>query len=186
MEQCPRVLSLGRLVEEGCCTFHWVPGRCWITDPSGVEHDCDIRNFVPMMNIDATSMACCATREIKDLGDAMLALVGVAEKSKYKERPNEGAPPDVAVPADDGAPAEDASQEGQLAEQALAPPEPEEAPGGQEDVSARERERARAQSVAHLMGHFPKCNECAACVQAQIRAKYARRRSSTLQQRPEE
>eukprot|EP00972_Heterocapsa_arctica_P023800 3506832-Heterocapsa_arctica.AAC.1 len=57
LESCPRVLSLGRLVEDDHGRFSWVPGRAWITDPQGGEHECVVRNYVPTLAIDASPMA---------------------------------------------------------------------------------------------------------------------------------
>ena len=51
LDSCPRVLSLGRLVEDMNCHFSWVPGRAWITDSEGGEHDCVVHNYVPSLSI---------------------------------------------------------------------------------------------------------------------------------------
>eukprot|EP00972_Heterocapsa_arctica_P078396 11559105-Heterocapsa_arctica.AAC.1 len=54
LDSCPRVLSLGRLVEDNHCRFSWVPGRAWITDPDGGEHECTVHNYVPSLAVDAS------------------------------------------------------------------------------------------------------------------------------------
>ena len=50
----PSVLSVGRLVEQHGCAFHWTPEGARIIDPDGGVHPCDVRNHVP--HLDAGSL----------------------------------------------------------------------------------------------------------------------------------
>ena len=46
----PSVLSVGWLVEEHGCAFHWTSGGATIVDPAGDHHPCDVHNHVPHLN----------------------------------------------------------------------------------------------------------------------------------------
>ena len=41
------------MVEDNNSRFSWVPGRAWITDSEGGEHDCVVHNYVPSLAVDA-------------------------------------------------------------------------------------------------------------------------------------
>ena len=42
----PAVLSIGRIIEDHGCTFHWTAGEASSTDPDGGVHVCEVRNYV--------------------------------------------------------------------------------------------------------------------------------------------
>jgi hypothetical protein len=60
LDSCPRVLSLGRLIEDNNCKFSWIPGRAWITDSEGIEHDCVVHDYVPSLSIELTAPSAAA------------------------------------------------------------------------------------------------------------------------------
>ena len=49
LKTCPRVLSVGRLVEDHGLEFHWTPGRAYFQNPGGQSVECEVRNYVPMI-----------------------------------------------------------------------------------------------------------------------------------------
>ena len=53
LRSCPRVLSVGRLVEDHGLEFHWTPGRAFFQSSGGQSFECEVRNHVPMVESSA-------------------------------------------------------------------------------------------------------------------------------------
>ena len=53
LKSCPRVLSVGRLVEDHGLEFHWTPGRAFFQSSGGQSFEREVRNYVPMIESSA-------------------------------------------------------------------------------------------------------------------------------------
>ena len=160
MRNCPAVLSMGRLIEDDGYQFTWHSGEAVLTSPSGARLRCEVRNYVPSLEAGPlpSAAACVGVLQLP------CALPGVREAL-----PDE--PPD---PEQDERPPEDAPDEAQDAEPPAPPPHDDGDPlpdGG-------------AESIIHLMTHTPKRDDCLACLEAKVKAKYARRKCPQLEGSP--
>lgn len=157
LDNCPSVLSVGRMVEDEMFEFHWLPGRAWFRDRAGRDHECTVQNYVPVLSAKA------------DLQDEC-ALPGVEES------------PDAANEADDGGDQADAGQY----EPADPPASNEEEDVCHPCAGSEERLRKVAASPEHCMTHLPKNPFCDVCAEGKSRSKPARRRQPKIDAEPEE
>jgi hypothetical protein len=155
------------------CHFSWVPGRAWITDSEGGEHDCVVHNYVPSLSIavkasatEAFSAAPGVPALIADgsIGAAMnihsdveifTATLTALPAAELAIAP---------LPADEDA--ADVAEGPQLLE---VPPPP--APD-----SLEVRLRREAKTTLHLMTHLPMNRYCDFCNEGKLKQKPARRR----------
>ena len=160
MHNCPAVLSMGRLIEDDGYRFTWHSGEAVLTSPSGARLRCEVQNYVPSLKAGSISTvaACAGVLQLP------CALPGVRE----------ALPDEPSDPEQDERPPEDAPGEAQDAEQPAPPPPADGDPlpdGG-------------AESIFHMMTHTPKRDDCLACMEAKVKAKYAKRKSPQLDDDP--
>ena len=166
LKDCPPVLSVGRLVEQHGFQFHWTRNKAWFVTPGGHRHQCQVKNYVPHINISSTSTSTSAVASAcPRLSSQDPALPGraIADGAHRDEGAEEVQPPDAA--------------EGAQHEQA-------------EDQDAPTREarlRLEAKSPEHLLTHLPMNSYCDICQASKLRQKPARRRrgDAEINRRPD-
>ena len=160
MRNCPAVLSMGRLIEDDGYQFTWHSGEAVLTSPSGARLRCEVRNYVPSLEAGPIPSAA--------------ACVGVLRLPCALPGVREALPDEPSDPEQDERPPEDAPDEAQDAELPAPPPPADGEPlpdGG-------------ADSIFHMMTHTPKRDDCLACMEAKVKAKYAKRKSPQLDGEP--
>ena len=105
LDDCPNVLSVGRLVEDNLFEFHWIPGRAWIRNSEGHDQECVVQNYVPMLSTGASQQGGCAltAASIRNSGDIMqLALPGGELRAEDEDAGRGADEPQTDGPAEEG------------------------------------------------------------------------------------
>jgi hypothetical protein len=153
MNNCPDVLSAGKLVMEHGFSFNWLPYmKPTLTDTKGRIIELALENLVPIL----------------------------PQKNGSVTRVNLSAVP--ALPGEPDFEGTHIPQTPPRVEGSEVPRTPThgDAAPGTPPLPRRERQIGIALGHDHLMTHFPKCNECDVCIQAKMYMAPARRRDPDL------